>query len=115
MIFYLLALNGDNITADRYTYVALNGVVEGLAYMTTVPLLLYVGRKITVSGLFFVSGILQLALLTIPQGKHIKNEKSSCLLVLYINILKHIIYRKGECFIICCSTWKILCQCCILC
>ncbi|XP_060873414.1 solute carrier family 22 member 12-like isoform X2 [Metopolophium dirhodum] len=65
--YYVIALNGDNITADRYLYVALNGVVEGLAYLSTIPLLLYVGRKIAVSGLFFASGILQLALLTIPQ------------------------------------------------
>ncbi|CAH1735950.1 organic cation transporter protein-like isoform X2 [Aphis gossypii] len=65
--YYVIALNGDNITADRYIYVALNGVVEGLAYLSTIPLLLYVGRKIAVSGLFFASGILQLALLTIPQ------------------------------------------------
>lgn len=71
-MFYLinlLALNGDNITADRYTYVALNGVVEGLAYLSTVPLLLYVGRKKAVSSLFLASGILQLVLIVIPQGK----------------------------------------------
>jgi len=48
----------------------LNGVVEGLAYLSTIPLLLYVGRKIAVSGLFFTSGILQLAMLTIPQGTY---------------------------------------------
>lgn len=65
-----LALNGDNISADRYIYVASNGVVEGLAYVSTVPLLLYVGRKKAVSGLFFASGILQLALLAIPRGKY---------------------------------------------
>jgi len=51
----------------------LNGVVEGLAYLSTIPLLLYVGRKIAVSGLFFASGILQLALLTIPQGTYYYN------------------------------------------
>lgn len=65
----VLALNGDNITADRYIYVGLNGVVEGLAYMATVPLLFNVGRKQSVSGLFLASGILQLSLLAIPQGK----------------------------------------------
>lgn len=67
--FYFLALNGDNITANRYIYVGLNGVVEALAYVSTVPLLLYVGRKTAVSGLLFASGILQLSLVVIPQGK----------------------------------------------
>jgi len=61
-------LNGDNITADRYIYVALNGVVEGISYALTVPLFLYVGRKKAVSSFFFASGILQLALLAIPLG-----------------------------------------------
>lgn len=69
MLFNSLALNGDNITANRYIYVASNGVVEALAYLSTVPLLLYVGRKKATSGLFFASGILQLSLLAIPQGK----------------------------------------------
>lgn len=67
--YYVIALNGDNITADRYIYVALNGVVEALAYLSTVPLLLHVGRKKATSGLFFTSGILQLSLLAIPQEK----------------------------------------------
>lgn len=71
LLVCLLALNGDNITADRYIYVALNGFIEGLAYVFTVPLLIYVGRKKVVSGLFFVSGILQLTLLGIPQGKSV--------------------------------------------
>lgn len=66
--FNLLALNGDNITADKYTYTALNGVVEGISYVFTVPLLLYTGRKKAVSGLFFASGILQLAMSFIPKG-----------------------------------------------
>lgn len=64
-------MNGDNISADRYVYVALNGVVEGLAYVATVPLLVYVGRKKAVSGLFFIAGMLQLALFTIPpEGRY---------------------------------------------
>lgn len=66
----LSALNGDNITADRYIYVALNGFIEGLAYLFTVPLLIYVGRKKVVSSLFFASGLLQLTLIVIPQGKY---------------------------------------------
>lgn len=61
-------MNGNNITADRYIYVALTGIVEGIAYMSTIPLLLYTGRKKAVSGLFFTSGILQLVLIIIPQG-----------------------------------------------
>ncbi|VVC28385.1 Major facilitator superfamily domain,Major facilitator, sugar transporter-like [Cinara cedri] len=64
--YYVIALNGDNISADRYVYIALNGVVEGIAYVATVPLLVYVGRKKAVSGLFFISGILQLSLFTMP-------------------------------------------------
>lgn len=67
--YIFLALNGDNITADRYIYVASNGIVEGLAYLTTIPLLLYIGRKKAVSGLFFSSGILQISLLAISKGK----------------------------------------------
>ncbi|XP_028044482.1 organic cation transporter protein-like isoform X1 [Rhopalosiphum maidis] len=67
--YYVIALNGDNITADRYVYVALNGIVEGVSYVFTVPLLLYVGRKKAVSCFFFISGILQLILLAIPQEK----------------------------------------------
>jgi len=59
----------------------LNGVVEGLAYLSTVPLLIYVGRKIAVSGLFFASGILQLALLIIPQGIYYYNMKDKITLV----------------------------------
>lgn len=69
--FVLLALNGDNISADRYVYIALNGVVEGIAYVATVPLLIYVGRKKAVSGLFFLSGMLQLSLFTIShEGRY---------------------------------------------
>ncbi|XP_025199225.1 solute carrier family 22 member 16-like isoform X2 [Melanaphis sacchari] len=67
--YYVIALNGDNITANRYVYVALNGVVEGVSYAFTVPLLLYVGRKKAVSSFFFISGILQLILLAIPREK----------------------------------------------
>ncbi|KAF0757358.1 organic cation transporter protein-like isoform X1 [Aphis craccivora] len=67
--YYVIALNGDNITADRYVYVALNGIFEGVSYAFTVPLLIYVGRKKAVSCLFFLSGILQLILLAIPQEK----------------------------------------------
>ncbi|XP_060873417.1 organic cation transporter protein-like isoform X2 [Metopolophium dirhodum] len=67
--YYVIALNGDNITADRYIYVALNGVVEGVSYALTVPLFLYVGRKKAVSSFFFASGILQLTLLAIPLEK----------------------------------------------
>lgn len=70
LLLSCLGLNGDNITADRYVYVASNGIVEGLAYVATVPLLLYVGRKKSVSSLFFASGVLQLALLAIPPGKY---------------------------------------------
>jgi len=68
LLYYYLALNGDNITADRYVYVALNGIFESVSYLFTVPLLIYVGRKKAVSCLFFLSGILQLILLAIPQG-----------------------------------------------
>ncbi|XP_025414879.1 solute carrier family 22 member 5-like [Sipha flava] len=67
--YYVIALNGDSITADRYIYVASNGVVEGLAYLSTVPLLMIFGRKQAVSGLFFASGVLQVSLLLIPQNK----------------------------------------------
>lgn len=68
LLYYYLALNGDNITADRYVYVSLNGIFEGVSYAFTVPLLIYVGRKKAVSCLFFLSGVLQLILLAIPQG-----------------------------------------------
>ncbi|XP_027836144.1 solute carrier family 22 member 6-A-like isoform X5 [Aphis gossypii] len=67
--YYVIALNGDNITADRYVYVALSGIFEGVSYVFTVPLLIYVGRKKAVSCLFFLSGILQLILFAIPQEK----------------------------------------------
>ncbi|XP_022169796.1 organic cation transporter protein-like [Myzus persicae] len=67
--YYVIALNGDNITADRYIYVALNGVVEGVSYALTIPLFLYIGRKTAVSSFFFASGILQLTLLAIPLEK----------------------------------------------
>lgn len=65
-------------------YVALNGVVEGLAYLSTIPLLLFVGRKIAVSSLFFTSGILQLALLTITHGTYYNIEYICTLLFKYL-------------------------------
>ncbi|XP_050430687.1 organic cation transporter protein isoform X2 [Adelges cooleyi] len=67
LAYYVIALNGDNFTANRYIYVALNGIVEGIAYVATIPLLLYVGRKLATSGLFFASGILLIVLLVIPK------------------------------------------------
>lgn len=121
--FNLIALNGDNISADRYVYIALNGVVEGIAYVATVPLLIYVGRKKAVSGLFFMSGILQLTLFTIShKGRynnimHIKKILiHACIKQFNINIDNIVFkchFRTASTFIVYGYAWKILCKCCI--
>ncbi|XP_050521701.1 organic cation transporter protein isoform X3 [Daktulosphaira vitifoliae] len=68
LAYYVIALNGDNLTADRYLYVSLNGIVEGFAYIATIPLLFYVGRKVATSSLYFLSGVLLVVLLAVPKG-----------------------------------------------
>lgn len=64
------ALNADNFTANRYLYVALNGLVEAPSYILPLLLLSWLGRKTTASILFLVSGSALISILTISPGNN---------------------------------------------
>ncbi|KAJ9588506.1 hypothetical protein L9F63_018118, partial [Diploptera punctata] len=69
MSYYVLNLNADNFTADRYIYVATAGAVEVLSYIMPLPLLRWTGRRQTLALLYFMSSAALLSILTVPEGK----------------------------------------------
>ncbi|PSN45357.1 hypothetical protein C0J52_06542 [Blattella germanica] len=69
MSYYVLNLNADNFTADRYIYVASAGAVEVLSYVMPLPLLKWTGRRQTLALLYFMSSAALLSILTVPEGK----------------------------------------------
>ncbi|KAL1131480.1 hypothetical protein AAG570_011097, partial [Ranatra chinensis] len=66
--YYAIALNADNFTANRYLYVALNGLVEFPGYIVPLLILKYLGRKIASASLFIIAGVALLSILIIPEG-----------------------------------------------
>uniref|UniRef100_A0A1B6KNG7 Major facilitator superfamily (MFS) profile domain-containing protein n=2 Tax=Graphocephala atropunctata TaxID=36148 RepID=A0A1B6KNG7_9HEMI len=64
--YYVLALNADNFSSNRYIYLALSGLVEMPSYILPLIILMWFGRKFTGSLLFLVSGLALMAILFIP-------------------------------------------------
>nr|XP_018897257.1 PREDICTED: organic cation transporter protein-like [Bemisia tabaci]XP_018897258.1 PREDICTED: organic cation transporter protein-like [Bemisia tabaci] len=63
LAYYLVALSGDNFAANKYLFIALNGVCEVPSYFLPIPLLRLYGRKATAMMLYFCSGMAQLSIL----------------------------------------------------
>lgn len=68
LCYYVTALNADNISSNRFIYVAATGSVDILGYLSLIFLLRYVGRTRSCSGLFFISASALLIILVIPRG-----------------------------------------------
>lgn len=66
---YILALNADNLAANRVVYVAATGTVDIFAYILSIILLNFFGRKMSSCGLFGLSGFFLLSLIFVPRGK----------------------------------------------
>ncbi|KAJ6638868.1 Organic cation transporter protein, partial [Pseudolycoriella hygida] len=65
--YYVTALNADNLSANRVVYVASTGFVDIFAYLCTIIILKFVGRKYSTFSLFAFSGLCLLSLLAIPR------------------------------------------------
>lgn len=70
-----LALNADNLAANRVTYVAATGAVDIVGYILSIVLLNFFGRKMSSCGLFGLSGIFLLSLCFVPRGNSISYFK----------------------------------------
>ncbi|KAK9503273.1 hypothetical protein O3M35_011879 [Rhynocoris fuscipes] len=57
MAYFVIALNAHNFTANKYLYVALNGLSEAPGYIVPLIVLVYMGRKLTSTLLFNIAGI----------------------------------------------------------
>ncbi|XP_054263783.1 organic cation transporter protein-like isoform X2 [Macrosteles quadrilineatus] len=65
--YYVLALNADNFSSNRYVYLALAGLVEAPSYVLPLLILMFLGRKSTAALLFLLSGLALISILLIPQ------------------------------------------------
>lgn len=63
-----LALNADNLAANRVVYVASTGCVDLLSYVLSIVLLRFFGRKVSSCALFALAGFFLLSLLFVPRG-----------------------------------------------
>lgn len=69
MWFQNIALNADNLAADKTVYIAATGCIDILGYITSIIFLRYIGRKLSSMLLFGVSGLSMLLLLAVPLGE----------------------------------------------
>ncbi|XP_058811839.1 organic cation transporter protein [Topomyia yanbarensis] len=67
LCYYVTALNADNFAANRNVYVATTGSVDILAYIVSMIVLAYFGRKSTSFCFFLYAGICLLVVLAIPR------------------------------------------------
>lgn len=65
---FSIALNADNLAANRVVYVAATGAVDFSSLILSMTLLNFFGRKISSCGLFALSGFFLLSLIVIPRG-----------------------------------------------
>uniref|UniRef100_A0A023F789 Putative synaptic vesicle transporter svop n=2 Tax=Triatoma infestans TaxID=30076 RepID=A0A023F789_TRIIF len=65
MCYFVIALNAHNFTANKYWYVALNGLSEAPGYFLPLFVLAFVGRKVTGISLFIIAGVALLIILFI--------------------------------------------------
>lgn len=81
---FLIALNADNLAANRVIYVTATGCVDIVSYILSIILLRYFGRKVSSCGLFALSGFFLLSLLVVPRSKSSPHQvfvHSSCFLL----------------------------------
>nr|XP_029716263.1 LOW QUALITY PROTEIN: organic cation transporter protein [Aedes albopictus] len=67
LCYYVTALNADNFDANRNVYVATTGSVDILAYIISMIVLAYYGRKSTSFCFFLYAGVCLLVVLAIPK------------------------------------------------
>lgn len=67
--YYVIALNGENISADNYMYILLMGITELPSCFLTPLILKYFGRRSTTLMLLILSAIALSMLLVIPNGE----------------------------------------------
>ncbi|XP_058450230.1 organic cation transporter protein [Malaya genurostris] len=67
LCYYVTALNADNFAANRNVYVATTGSVDIVAYILSMIVLAYFGRKSTSFCFFLYAGICLLVVLAIPR------------------------------------------------
>uniref|UniRef100_A0A182T9P4 Major facilitator superfamily (MFS) profile domain-containing protein n=1 Tax=Anopheles maculatus TaxID=74869 RepID=A0A182T9P4_9DIPT len=67
LCYYVTALNADNFAANRNVYVATTGSVDIVAYILSMIVLAYFGRRSSSFCFFLYAGICLLVVLAIPQ------------------------------------------------
>ncbi|XP_053689888.1 organic cation transporter protein [Sabethes cyaneus] len=67
LCYYVTALNADNFAANRNVYVATTGSVDIVAYIISMIVLAYFGRKSTSFCFFLYAGICLLVVLAVPR------------------------------------------------
>uniref|UniRef100_A0A182JN64 Major facilitator superfamily (MFS) profile domain-containing protein n=1 Tax=Anopheles atroparvus TaxID=41427 RepID=A0A182JN64_ANOAO len=67
LCYYVTALNADNFAANRYVYVATTGSVDIVAYILSMIVLAYFGRRSSSFCFFLYAGICLLVVLAIPE------------------------------------------------
>ncbi|XP_055585439.1 organic cation transporter protein [Uranotaenia lowii] len=67
LCYYVTALNADNFAANRNVYVATTGSVDILAYIISMIVLAYFGRKSTSFCFFLYAGVCLLVVLAVPR------------------------------------------------
>nr|XP_018901034.1 PREDICTED: organic cation transporter protein-like [Bemisia tabaci] len=63
LVYYSLTFSGDIFAANKYIYIALNGLIEAFAYLAPSILLALWGRKVVCAFLLVCSGIAQMSTL----------------------------------------------------
>lgn len=76
-MFLVLALNADNLAANRVIYVTATGCVDLVSYVLSIVLLRFFGRKKSSCGLFALSGFFLLSLLAVPRSIQNRNKFST--------------------------------------
>lgn len=67
--YYVIALNGENMSANNYEYILIMGIFELPSCFLTILILKYFGRRSTSLLLLILSCISLSALLAIPDGE----------------------------------------------
>ncbi|CAG7828115.1 unnamed protein product [Allacma fusca] len=68
MVYYGIALNAPNLSADKYIYTFISGVLEVPSYFMVPPLIRYIGRRPVFCGFLLICGTSLLSSLAFSQG-----------------------------------------------
>ncbi|XP_058057434.1 organic cation transporter protein [Anopheles bellator] len=69
LCYYVTALNADNFAANRNVYVATTGSVDIIAYILSMIVLAYFGRRSSSFCFFLYAGVCLLVVLAVPEDK----------------------------------------------